>query len=389
MKEIKSIKWLLGALVLILVILLLNWSCKPTAYTEQVTRGQAVDVVSANLKIEETYRLTIRSEGSGRVISSLLNLGDAVQAGKTIIKLDTTELELKIEKIQIDLDAFRKRLKLGSPLKFQIEQVKDKLEELEALDETGSASPDTLKAWRRQLAEIREKMDREKINNEANLNRLENELEQNLLTLERMTIKSPVDGIIVAVDVFEGDLISDRTGIAEIISNERRVIAKISEEDFAKVEAEIKQAIEESPDLKELQKHLVIDQTPEGLRIQIVDRAGKPMFTSGSSRMQKQTRLLLTKITQVVRDLPNKISISGHTHSTPFRGSRKGYGNWELSSNRALASRRVIVEGGLNLKQISHVSGKEATQPLIKDNPKDARNRRISIVLLREAGKNA
>jgi chemotaxis protein MotB len=166
-------------------------------------------------------------------------------------------------------------------------------------------------------------------------------------------------------------------------------LAKREEEIFAKVEAEIKQAIEESPDLKELQKHLVIDQTPEGLRIQIVDRAGKPMFTSGSSRMQKQTRLLLTKITQVVRNLPNKISISGHTDSTPFRGSRKGYGNWELSSNRALASRRVIVEGGLNLKQISHVSGKEATQPLIKDNPKDARNRRISIVLLREAGKNA
>ena len=158
-------------------------------------------------------------------------------------------------------------------------------------------------------------------------------------------------------------------------------LAKREEEIFAKVKAEIKQAIEESPDLKELHQHLVIDQTPEGLRIQIVDRAGKPMFTSGSSRMQKQTRLLLTKITQVVRDLPNKISISGHTHSTPFRGSRKGYGNWELSSNRALASRRVIVESGLNLKQISHVSGKEATQPLIKDNPKDARNRRMRLAI--------
>jgi len=105
-------------------------------------------------------------------------------------------------------------------------------------------------------------------------------------------------------------------------------LAKREEEIFAKVEAEIKQAIEESPDLKELQKHLVIDQTPEGLRIQIVDRAGKPMFTSGSSRMQKQTRLLLTKMAQVVRYLPNKISISGHTGSTSFRGSRKGYGNW-------------------------------------------------------------
>lgn len=212
------------------------WSCKPTAYTEQVTRGQAVDAVSANLKIEETYRLTIRSQGGGRVISSLLKLGDTVQSGKTIIKLDTTDLQLIINRNQIDLEAFRDRLKLGSPLKFQIEEVKDKLEELEALDETGSASPDTLKASRRKLAELQEKMDREKINNKADLKRLENELAQNQLALERMTIKSPVDGIIVAVDVFEGDLISDRTGIAKIISNERRVIATISEEDFAKVE---------------------------------------------------------------------------------------------------------------------------------------------------------
>ncbi len=235
MKEIKSTKWLLGSAAFLILIILLIWSFKPTAYTEQVTRGLAVDAVSANLKIEETYRLTIRSESSGRVISSLLKLGNKVQSGDTIIQLDTTELELKIESIQIELEAFRNRLKLGSPLKFKIEEVKDKLEDLEALDETGSASPDTLKARRRQLAELLEKMAREKIDNEANLKRLENELEQDQLTLKRMSIKSPVDGIIVAVDVFEGDLISDRTGIAEIISNERRVIAKISEEDFAKV----------------------------------------------------------------------------------------------------------------------------------------------------------
>ena len=154
---------------------------------------------------------------------------------KIIIKLDTTELELKIESIQIELEAFRKKLKLGSPLKYKIEEVEDKLKDLKALDETGGASPDTLKASRRQLAELRERMERGKINNEAMLKNLENALEQNQLTLERMSIKSPVDGTIVAVDVFEGDLISDRTGIAEIISNERRVIAKISEEDFAKV----------------------------------------------------------------------------------------------------------------------------------------------------------
>jgi chemotaxis protein MotB len=165
-------------------------------------------------------------------------------------------------------------------------------------------------------------------------------------------------------------------------------LAKREAESFEKAEAEIKQALEATPELKELQKHLVIDQTPEGLRIQIVDREGKPMFASGRTRMEKPTRELLAKITQVVQKLPNKISISGHTDSTQFRGSRKGYGNWELSSNRALASRRVMVESGLQFSKISHVSGKEATQPLIKDNPKDPRNRRISIIVLREAGKN-
>jgi len=116
----------------------------------------------------------------------------------------------------------------------------------------------------------------------------------------------------------------------------------------------------------------VIDQTPEGLRIQIVDREGKQIFASGSSRMEKPTRQLLAKITQVVKKLPNKISVTGHTDATPVRGSR-----------------RVMVESGLKMENISHASRKEATEPMIKKNPKDARNRRIAIIVLREAGENA
>jgi chemotaxis protein MotB len=166
-------------------------------------------------------------------------------------------------------------------------------------------------------------------------------------------------------------------------------LAKLEQENFEKAAAEIKQAIEGTPELKELEKHIVIDQTPEGLRIQIIDQEGKPMFPSGSSRMHDTTKKLLTKITQVIQKLPNKISVSGHTDSTPFRGSRRGFGNWELSSNRALASRRVLIEGGLKMSRISHVTGKAATEPMVKDNPKSARNRRISIILLREAGKKA
>ena len=90
------------------------------------------------------------------------------------------------------------------------------------------------------------------------------------------------------------------------------------------------------------------------------------MFPSGSARMYDRTKKLLAKIAKVVQKLPNKVSISGHTDAAPFRGSRKGFGNWELSSNRALASRRVLIDSGLPMARISHVSGKAATQPLIK-----------------------
>ena len=166
-------------------------------------------------------------------------------------------------------------------------------------------------------------------------------------------------------------------------------LAKREDESFAKAEAELRQAIEGTPELKEREKHIVVDQTPEGLRIQLIDQEGKPMFPSGSTRMHERTQKLLAKVAEVIGKLPNKISISGHTDSTQFRGSLKGYGNWELSTNRALASRRVLVEDGLPMSRISHVVGKADTDPYIKDNPKDARNRRISIILLREAGQKA
>jgi chemotaxis protein MotB len=101
--------------------------------------------------------------------------------------------------------------------------------------------------------------------------------------------------------------------------------------------------------------------------------------------MPERTRLLMRKVAQIVAKLPNKISISGHTDAKPYRGARAGHGNWELSSDRALASRRELVGGGLKTNRILKVEGKAETDPLIKKDPLSARNRRISIVLLREA----
>lgn len=93
----------------------------------------------------------------------------------------------------------------------------------------------------------------------------------------------------------------------------------------------------------------------------------------------------MTKVAQVIQSLPNKISISGHTDSVKFRDSRARGGNWELSTGRALSSRRALVEGGIPSARIANVVGKAATDPLVPEEPASARNRRISIVLLLEA----
>ena len=179
----------------------------------------------------------------------------------------------------------------------------------------------------------------------------------------------------------------DMTKLTDEELNE--ALAEREEEMFEKAEQELRQAIQDVPELKEMEKNLIIDQTPEGLRIQIVDQEGKPMFALGSAKMLEHTTQLLAKIAQVVGALPNKVSISGHTDSTPYRGKAAGHGNWELSTGRALSSRRGLVDGGFDLKRIAKVVGKADTEPLLPDDPKSERNRRISIVLLREAGATA
>jgi chemotaxis protein MotB len=153
---------------------------------------------------------------------------------------------------------------------------------------------------------------------------------------------------------------------------------------FTAAEQELRQAINTSPDLKKLAENLLIDQTPEGLRIQIVDQDQRSMFELGSATPNPQTKRLLAEVAHVVSKLPNRIAVSGHTDATPYAVSST-YTNWELSTDRAQASRRVLVESGLPPERIQRVMGKADREPLVPNDPTSARNRRISIVLLREA----
>jgi chemotaxis protein MotB len=134
--------------------------------------------------------------------------------------------------------------------------------------------------------------------------------------------------------------------------------------------------------------NLIIDQTEEGLRIQLVDRDERPMFPLGSALPFDYTRQLLSLVSQAVSGLPNKVSIKGHTDSLPYAAGQN-YDNWDLSSERALASHRVMKEAGLPDGRVEGVVGRADRDPLFPDNPADARNRRISIVLIRENAEQA
>jgi len=161
-----------------------------------------------------------------------------------------------------------------------------------------------------------------------------------------------------------------------------RTAAAAEDQEFAEAEQTLRQALEDSPELRPFLDNVVIDRTPEGMRIQIVDKDGRDMFPSGSDQMYEHTRAILENITKVIAPLPNKISISGHTDAVPYR-TDTGYGNWELSSDRANASRRAMIAAGLAENRIQTVVGKADTDPLVPQDPVAPSNRRISITLLR------
>ncbi|WP_374570185.1 flagellar motor protein MotB [Phenylobacterium sp.] len=163
----------------------------------------------------------------------------------------------------------------------------------------------------------------------------------------------------------------------------REALQKREQAAFESAAQSLRQAMQDMPELAELSKNILIDQTPEGLRIQLVDQEGRSMFDEGSAQPNQRARLLLRAVAKVINQLPNRISISGHT-STDQNGARAD-GDWPLSAARADSSRRVLQAAGVDPDRIYQVSGKANSEPLYPDDPTLPGNRRIAIVLLREA----
>ena len=160
----------------------------------------------------------------------------------------------------------------------------------------------------------------------------------------------------------------------------------------------LKKSIEKSEMLKDFKDQLLLEIIPEGLRIQIIDKEKRPMFSSGSEKLKPYTRVILSEVAKTIaKNVDNKISITGHTDESVFGKGiieyetvdgevlRKQYSNWELSADRANAARRELVKGGMPAKQIGRVVGLASTVLFNKKDPKSPINRRISIIVMNKA----
>ena len=151
---------------------------------------------------------------------------------------------------------------------------------------------------------------------------------------------------------------------------------------LAELKEKIEKAIEANPQLAPFRKQILVDLTPEGLRIQIVDEQNRPMFPTGSSSLAVYTRDLLREIGIILNDVPNRVSLAGHTDAATFGSGDRGFSNWELSADRANSARREMISGGMAESKVLRVVGLASAVGFPGAAPLDAVNRRISIIVL-------
>jgi chemotaxis protein MotB len=155
------------------------------------------------------------------------------------------------------------------------------------------------------------------------------------------------------------------------------------------LKTKVEEVLAENPKLAALGGQIRLDMTKEGLRIQIVDEGNRPMFDSGSAVVKPYMRELLRELGDVLTEVPNRLTVEGHTDAQAFSGGDRGYSNWELSADRANASRRELVAGGLSEARMLRVQGLAASKLLDAKDPNGALNRRISIIVMNRDAEDA
>ena len=186
----------------------------------------------------------------------------------------------------------------------------------------------------------------------------------------------------------KGDVDTPKTKKSSDMKAARAALAKEEAARLQTLKARIEATIEANPLLKKYKNQLLLDITSEGLRIQIVDEKNRPMFELAKAQLQPYTKEILHVMGIVLNEVPNKIGLSGHTDSTPYSNDA-GYSNWELSSDRANASRREMIAGGMKDDKVLRVVGLGSAANLDKADPFNPINRRISIIVMNKRTEEA
>lgn len=179
-----------------------------------------------------------------------------------------------------------------------------------------------------------------------------------------------------------GQDVTRKKGEVDKTDAARSRVRRAEDRPLKKLKQRLETLLLSDPRLKELRPHLLITMASQGLRVQIIDSQQRPMFRRGSADVEPYMRTILRAIAPILNDVPNKISIAGHTDDYQYQGGDKGFSNWELSADRANASRRELVRGGLNSGKVLRVLGMADTMKLSHRQGDEAQNRRISLLVL-------
>lgn len=172
------------------------------------------------------------------------------------------------------------------------------------------------------------------------------------------------------------------------IKTAKAELARLEMDALKVLKAKIQGAIESNAKLNKFKNQLMLDITSDGLRIQIVDDLNRPMFKVSSAELQPYTKEILGEIGHMLNGVPNKIGLSGHTDALPYSNGEKTYSNWELSADRANASRRELIAGGMDESKLLRVIGLGSAVLFNKEDPLNASNRRISIIIMNKSAED-
>jgi len=218
-----------------------------------------------------------------------------------------------------------------------------------------------------------------------------------------VNISSSGEGVADRASLVQGggsDLASKDDGQVHMGQTSPPPIAEITPEEIAKqaerqerqtlekLEGKIESMLDANAKLAEYRDQIKLETTPEGLKIQIIDAQSRPMFKLASSDIEDHAKMILRELAPVINELPNKVTVNGHTDALPFPGNKFGYSNWELSSDRANVARHQLNQGGLAEEKILRVVGLASSIPYNTDNPEDPMNRRISIIVMNKKTEN-